>query len=96
MPDLGGTAPTGASGVNVAELSLGVLRRFARRRTVVLVVEDLHWADASTLGWMSMLAASDWLGPVLVVGTFRNDELHRRHPLLPLLAELAHGAPATS
>lgn len=92
VPDLGGTAPDGSSGVNVAELSLGVLRRLARRQPVVLVVEDLHWADASTLAWVSMLSAADWLGPVMVVGTFRNDELHRRHPLLPLLAELARTA----
>jgi DNA-binding CsgD family transcriptional regulator/tetratricopeptide (TPR) repeat protein len=92
VPDLGGTAPVGSSAVNVSELSLGVLRRLARRQPVVVVVEDLHWADASTLGWVSTLAAADWLGPVMVVGTFRNDELHRRHPLLPLLAELARTA----
>jgi DNA-binding CsgD family transcriptional regulator/tetratricopeptide (TPR) repeat protein len=92
VPDLGGTAPDGSSVVNVAELSLGVLRRLARRQSVVLVVEDLHWADASTLAWVSMVAAADWLGPVMVVGTFRNDELHRRHRLLPILAELARTA----
>jgi len=89
VSDLGGTAPAGSSVVNVAELSLGVLRRLARRQSVALVVEDLHWADASTLAWVSMMASADWLGPVLLVGTFRNDEIHRRHPLLPLLAELS-------
>ena len=93
VPDLGFVpVGDGAPVANVLELSLGVLRRLARRRTVVLVVEDLHWADASTRSWVSMLAAADWMGQVLVVATFRDDEMHRRHPLLPLLAELTRAA----
>ena len=55
---------------------------------VLLVLEDLHWADASTRDLLRFLLAR--LGPerLLIVGTYRSDDLHRRHPLRPLLAEL--------
>jgi DNA-binding NarL/FixJ family response regulator len=55
---------------------------------VLLVLEDLHWADASTRDLLRFLLAR--LGPerLLIVGTYRSDDLHRRHPLRPLVAEL--------
>jgi predicted ATPase len=53
---------------------------------VVLVVEDLHWADASTRDFLAFAVGA---GSLSVVATYRSDELHRRHPLRPLLAELA-------
>ena len=56
---------------------------------MVLVIEDLHWADSSTRHFLYFLARSFCGAPLLVVGTYRSDELHRRHPLRPLLAELS-------
>ena len=56
---------------------------------VVLVVEDLHWADSSTRSFIGFLARTVCNERLLVVGTYRSDELHRRHPLRPLLAELS-------
>ena len=55
---------------------------------MLLVIEDLHWADASTRAFLRFLAAALADEPILVVATYRPDELHRRHPLRPLLAEL--------
>ena len=55
----------------------------------MLVIEDLHWADSSTRSFIGFLARSVCNERLLVVGTYRSDELHRRHPLRPLLAELA-------
>ena len=62
---------------------------------MLLVVEDLHWADRSTREALAFLARSLAGERVLVVVTYRPDELDRRHPLRPLLAELepAAGAP---
>ncbi|HVN52606.1 MAG TPA: AAA family ATPase, partial [Acidimicrobiales bacterium] len=71
----------------VLELVLGLVLRLADRRPTVLVTEDLHWADRSTLDLLSFLDRN-LAGPVLLVGTFRSDELHRRHPLRPFLGEL--------
>ena len=70
------------------ELVLGVIGRLAADRPLVFVVEDLHWADRSTLELFAFLVRVLPAGSVLLVGTFRSDELHRRHPLRPLLASL--------
>jgi DNA-binding CsgD family transcriptional regulator len=55
---------------------------------VLLWIEDIHWADRSTRSFLRFLAASLTEERVLVIATYRSDELHRRHPLRPLLAEL--------
>ena len=64
---------------------LGVAAR--RSGPLVLIVEDLHWADQSTLELLSFLIRNARVEPLLIVGTYRSDELHRRHPLRPFLLE---------
>jgi predicted ATPase len=54
---------------------------------VLLVLEDLHWADQSTRDLLIALSRTA-AGRLLVVLTFRGDELHRRHPLRSVVAEL--------
>lgn len=67
---------------------LGLLGDLAERRRVLLVVEDLHWADASTRYLLSFLLSRLRSQRLLVVCTYRADDLHRSHPLRPLLSEL--------
>ncbi len=67
---------------------LGVLQRLAEIQPVVFVVEDLHWADPATRETISFLIRQLRTDRVVLIMTFRSDELHRRHPLLPWLAEL--------
>jgi ATP/maltotriose-dependent transcriptional regulator MalT len=69
------------------ELLLGSLRRLAEERAVLLVIEDLHWADRSTRDMVRFLIRN-LVGGVALVLTYRSDELHRRHPLRPFLVEL--------
>ena len=61
---------------------------------LMVTIEDLHWADRSTRAFLVYLASSLCRERVLVVTTYRQDELHRRHPLRPLLAELERDARA--
>ncbi|HET7516905.1 MAG TPA: AAA family ATPase, partial [Actinomycetes bacterium] len=70
------------------ELLLGLLERVGVERRTVLVVEDLHWADRSTRDLLTFLVRNLRRGPLLLLLTYRSDELHRRHPLRPFLAEL--------
>ncbi|MGW2108446.1 helix-turn-helix transcriptional regulator [Streptomyces sp. NPDC001948] len=70
------------------ELTAGLLERVCAERAVVLVLEDLHWADASTRHLLAYLFRTVRNGRLVVIGTYRSDDIHRRHPLRPLLAEL--------
>src|SRR4051812_39643425 len=80
--------PPGIDQARLFEGLLSLLDALGHERPVLLVIEDLHWADRSTRAALSFLAHSLTNERVLVVGTYRPDELHRRHPLRPLLAEL--------
>ena len=70
------------------ELTARLLERLAAERTVVLALEDLHWADPSTRAPARLPVPHPAHGRLLVVATYRSDDIHRRHPLRPLLAEL--------
>ncbi|MGI8810589.1 MAG: ATP-binding protein [Acidimicrobiales bacterium] len=95
VPELGGGRP-GAPEEQGAAVRAGLFEavvaltervaELAGGPSVVLVIEDLHWADRSTrdlLGFLLQRAQ----GPVLVVATCRSDELGSRHPLRTFLAE---------
>lgn len=95
LPELGppGTAPAvfdqlSSEPGRLFELVLGILNRLAARHPVALALEDLHWADPSTLDLVDFLARNLDGTRVLLIATYRTDELHRRHPLRPALAEL--------
>ena len=55
---------------------------------LLVVLDDLHWADAASLRLLGQLAHSPLPMAVTVVGTFRDSDLSRSHPLVPLLARL--------
>ncbi len=90
LPELAHDTMTGPAGEDIhkgqlLELVLGVLDRLSSVRPVLLVLEDLHWADQSTLDLTAFLVRSLRGSRVLLVATYRSDEMHRRHPLRPLL-----------
>ncbi|MGW0433857.1 helix-turn-helix transcriptional regulator [Micromonospora sp. NPDC003197] len=70
------------------ELVGELFTRLAAAAPLVLVVEDLHWADRSTHDLISFLIRVARSARVMLVCTYRSDELHRGHPLRPFLAEL--------
>src|SRR5918992_2513323 len=86
----GGEAPQ----ASVFEALLALLEGLADERPLLLVIEDLHWADSSTRSFLSFLSRTLCDARIMIVGTYRSDDLHRRHPLRPLLAELTRD-PAT-
>ncbi|MGA8575866.1 MAG: AAA family ATPase [Candidatus Cybelea sp.] len=62
--------------------------RYALRGTVVLLVEDIHWADRSTLAFLNYLADTMEKRRILVVATYRSDEVGSQHPQLSEFAAL--------
>jgi DNA-binding CsgD family transcriptional regulator len=102
LPELAQDTVNGASGIGgevspaeeararLFEEFLTLLERLAETRPVVVVVEDAHWADRSSRDLLTFLIRYQRSLPnVLIAATFRSDELHRTHPLRPVLADLA-------
>lgn len=67
----------------------GVLTTAARNAPVLMVVEDLHWSDPSTRDLLLFLLARLGTGRLLLLLTYRTDDLNRAHPLRPWLASVA-------
>jgi DNA-binding CsgD family transcriptional regulator/tetratricopeptide (TPR) repeat protein len=96
IPDLeaggdGDEAPDAGTSATQSTLYLqvlGLIERIAADTATVIVLEDLHWSDRSTRDMLRFLVRNLTQGRVVLIGTYRTDELHERHPFLALLAEL--------
>ncbi|MFL6066020.1 MAG: AAA family ATPase [Friedmanniella sp.] len=64
-----------------------VLAELGRAAPLLVVIEDLHWADRSTCDLLSYLFTRRFSEPVSIVASYRSDDLHRRHPLRTIAAQ---------
>lgn len=94
FPALAPLLPRGSAspgpGVERADLFASVvagLDSLAVDEPLLFVIEDAHWADASTRHLIRYVLAQGFHGSVHVVVSYRADDLHRRHPLRSALAE---------
>jgi class 3 adenylate cyclase len=71
------------------------LRRASRSTALLVVLDDLHWADQASLSLLEFVARELAGARVLLVATYRDVEVHRHHPLSDSLAELVR-QPVTS
>jgi DNA-binding NarL/FixJ family response regulator len=67
---------------------LGMLSELAAANPVLLVLEDLHWADRSTRDLVTFLSRMLRSERIALVLSYRTDDIHRGHPLRPVVAEL--------
>ncbi|HEY6525463.1 MAG TPA: AAA family ATPase [Solirubrobacteraceae bacterium] len=81
----GGRSPGERDPSRVLELILGVINRLADERPLMIVFEDVQWADRATLDLVGLLV-SGRAQRLLVVFTVRSDELHRSHPFRRMAA----------
>jgi DNA-binding CsgD family transcriptional regulator len=92
LPDFGqppAGADPGTARARLFEVLLILFETLAEQQPLVLVVEDVHWADRSTCDLLSFLVRNIQQARVLLLVTFRSDELSRHELLRPLLAGLA-------
>ncbi len=94
LPELGPAPPAAVPG-EIPSAIRQAFERLARQRPTIVFLDDLQWADAATL---TVLA--DWVAPLpdlplLVIGTYRTDELPRQHPLRGLRSTLRRAAGGT-
>jgi predicted ATPase len=84
-----GIATPGLSQERLKRELVTLLQELARRETVVIVLDDLHWADASTIDMLAYAATRCAAQRVLIVGTYRPADLRAsNHPFLALKLEL--------
>jgi DNA-binding CsgD family transcriptional regulator/tetratricopeptide (TPR) repeat protein len=84
-----GSEPRGPSDrEQLFEAVYRVLAGLAARQPVLLIVEDVHWVDPSSRDLLSFLIHNARRDRLVVVATYRPDELYRGHPLRPFVAEL--------
>jgi predicted ATPase len=92
LPELGEpdvSSDPGEARARLFEEVLGALEHLAQLSPVVLMIEDAHWADRSSRDLLTFLIGNQRaISGLLIIVTFRSDELHRTHPLRPLLASL--------
>jgi class 3 adenylate cyclase len=72
--------PTQAK-LRLFEAILALLRIAAQQTGLLLVLEDLHWSDASTRELLDYLTRRLKGSRIMLLGTYRADELNRKHPL---------------
>jgi class 3 adenylate cyclase len=70
------------------EAVTGWLAASSRREPVLVILDDLQWAAKPTLLLLRHVARSPEATRLLIVGTYRDTELHHDHPLVELLADL--------
>jgi ATP/maltotriose-dependent transcriptional regulator MalT len=90
LPDLG-TAPRENDDtirLRLYEAVTMLLERASENGPLVVIMEDIHWADESTRHVLRFLARALTDASVMIIATYRSDELTRRHPLRPFLAEV--------
>jgi predicted ATPase len=87
LPELG-PAPNTTDHGTLVEAIRCAFATIARDRPAVLVLDDLQWTDNATLELVPALASALAHEPLLIVGTYRNDEIRRGHPLRRLRNDL--------
>jgi DNA-binding CsgD family transcriptional regulator len=71
------------------EVAAALLDQLRAGPPCVVVLEDLHWADDATLDVIRLLARKVESAPVLAIGTYRDDQIDRTHPLRMLIGDIA-------
>jgi class 3 adenylate cyclase len=91
FPQLGDDEPVAPVGdpaqakLRLFEAVVGMLGMAARDRGLLLILEDVHWADTATRELLDHLSRRLTAMRGLLLLTYRSDELDRRHPLAPVL-----------
>ena len=79
-------------GSRVLESLMGLIERLAATGVVLLILEDLHWADPATRAFVGAMLRVRRQLPLCLVLTYRPEDLSRRHPWRPIAAALTADA----
>ena len=66
----------------------GLIGSVGEQAPLLLILDDLHWADAPTISLLRHVVAARPAAAVMIIGTYRDTDLSHDHPLVALLADL--------
>lgn len=100
LPELSGRPPSSLFSdeqqqVRVFEALTSFLLELAHYNPLLMILEDLHWASDSLLAWLHYLARHITSAPILVLATYRSEEVSPDHPLHRLAFALEREGLAT-
>jgi len=90
LPHLPGLDPD-RERIRLFDAAAGCLEKLAAPRPVLLILEDLHWAGETSIALLEYLVRRIAGAPILVVGTYRDEEIPHHHPLQTLRHNLTSG-----
>jgi DNA-binding SARP family transcriptional activator len=88
FPELGPSPGGAGSSVRLLEAMLAVVDRLAARQPLLLVLDDLHWADEMSIRLLSFIGRRIRQRPVILVATAREEDLTEAKPIRQALEEL--------
>lgn len=91
LPEVAGTPVAEASENRLHEVIARLFEHFSREKPLIIVIEDLHWADDATLTVLRFLLRAVAEGSIMILMTYRSDDVHRGHPLRDFLSEVERG-----
>lgn len=91
LPEIAGPGTDWSSENRLHEVVAVLFEHLAQERPLIVVVEDLHWADDATLTVLRFLLRAVAQVPLMIVMTYRIDDVHRGHPLRGFLSEIERG-----
>ncbi|WP_203135277.1 helix-turn-helix transcriptional regulator [Microbacterium sp. JZ31] len=95
FPQLGGDGPPGGQVGGLHESIALLLEAVSAERPVILAIEDLHWIDPASLAVLRFLARGLPDARVLLLVTYRAEDVHRGHLARPFVADIARDRAAT-
>ena len=87
LPELG-SSPADSDQATLFEAVRNLFEQIARRQPTVVFLDDLQWVDGATAELLLQLDRTLEAVPMLVLGTYRSDEVLRGHPLRRVRSEL--------
>ncbi len=88
LPELGPMAPDEADATLLVEAITSALAAKAKSEPTALLLDDLHWADESTVDLLPILAERLQSERIAIIGTYRDEDIGRGHPIRRLKGEL--------
>jgi DNA-binding CsgD family transcriptional regulator/tetratricopeptide (TPR) repeat protein len=93
LPRPFGSGTAAESAYGLMQTVAGQVAAAARQRPLILLLDDLHWADPDTLELLWFVSRDLRTTPLAVLATYRPEEVHRHHPLYATLPRLQRDRP---